>query len=423
MNAPISLRACPQCEKKTNSCPEMPICNEGKSRPEIENRFSQVPAFSDLLKKLFFEDNYGSGTMTLAIEPWPSENETTSSIDQIIYSNSSQISDRSTTPASNYSPLTLGSTHGSDRKRSYEAKLSALLYPVSLSVGILQVETPHSSESTPEQNSVLFDNDRIDNDRFRDFTEDSPGYYSSEMESVMSNQIQGSGIAFKSSLKPASAISSSSSSSKTTPVLRSRKSESVRGLRPVDDQHNLLTREGNGNRHQGISLSRTISNNSLDSRCENTRSTRIKHSTPTIPMSSESRLSKTVSSRGSDDSRSGIVDRERGSRRSIAVANTLFGILNSSRLDGKSVLRNQLPLARTRKKPDMKLLLKQSLAGPFEGLQLDLVDPDFVFPGSSSVDALSNDKRSSHCGWGNEKESIGKNSSDPVLIICFVMTI
>ena len=385
MNAPISLKACAQCEGKMSSCPSERF-NFDSSTSETADRELPVPAFSSLLKRMFFEDNYGCGTATLAIYSKLLENEATNPADQLTFRESSLSSDRSMTPNSHYSPLTLGSAHGSQRKFPFVTKLPALLYPVSLSIGILQIETPNLLQSTPLSQFTV-------DEHIYDFAEDS---------SAVSGQTQGPGIAFKSSLYPALVTSSSSSSSsRTTPVLRVGKLASLRGLSSADDQCSLSSQGDDSDQQYEMPLSRSTTSNSYSNRFDNSRKIRYRHSTPTMPLSTGSRSSRGDSSGGSNGSRLASVDREKGSRRSIAVANTLFSILNGSGSDGDIRVRNQPPLAKTRKKPDMKLLLKQSSAGAFEGLQLDLVDPDFVFPGSRREESSRHNKRSSHCSRGD----------------------
>ena len=119
---------------------------------------------------------------------------------------------------------------------------------------------------------------------------------------------------------------------------------------------------------------------------------------------------------------------EKGSKRSIDVANRLYGILHgqgkdsekysarSAVLSGKPVTESSNRTKASRRKVDMKLLLEQSSANGFEGLQLDSVDPDFVFPGSHREESSTEIVRIEQdgCVWPKNAVSVdGVMSVDP----------
>lgn len=91
--------------------------------------------------------------------------------------------------------------------------------------------------------------------------------------------------------------------------------------------------------------------------------------------------------KGYQNSTSANIEKEKNSKRSQETADKLFTILNGRGKDGRSsrlslgVAASGVP-PRSSRRIDMKSMLRQSSAGAFEGLQLETVDPDFVFPGT-----------------------------------------
>ena len=77
-------------------------------------------------------------------------------------------------------------------------------------------------------------------------------------------------------------------------------------------------------------------------------------------------------------------EREKGSKRSIETQNRLNGILyGKGKEDNLPVKQgNRKESSRVSNRLDMKTLLKQSSNSVFKGLQLDTIDPDFIFPGT-----------------------------------------
>jgi hypothetical protein len=77
-------------------------------------------------------------------------------------------------------------------------------------------------------------------------------------------------------------------------------------------------------------------------------------------------------------------EREKGSKRSIETQNRLNGILyGKGKEDNLPVKQgNRKESSRASNRLDMKTLLKQSSNSVFKGLQLDTIDPDFIFPGT-----------------------------------------
>ena len=77
-------------------------------------------------------------------------------------------------------------------------------------------------------------------------------------------------------------------------------------------------------------------------------------------------------------------EREKGSKRSIETQNRLNGILyGKGKEDNLPVKQgNRKESLRASNRLDMKTLLKQSSNSVFKGLQLDTIDPDFIFPGT-----------------------------------------
>jgi hypothetical protein len=93
------------------------------------------------------------------------------------------------------------------------------------------------------------------------------------------------------------------------------------------------------------------------------------------------------STRGYQNSTSANIEKEKSSKRSQETADKLYTILNGRGKDGKSSRLSMGVASGVPPKPsgrmDMKSMLRQSSAGAFEGLQLETVDPDFVFPGAA----------------------------------------
>ena len=77
-------------------------------------------------------------------------------------------------------------------------------------------------------------------------------------------------------------------------------------------------------------------------------------------------------------------EREKGSQRSIETKNRLNGILYGKGKEEYIPVKqgNRKESSRVSNRLDMKTLLKQSSNSVFKGLQLDTIDPDFIFPGS-----------------------------------------
>jgi hypothetical protein len=95
------------------------------------------------------------------------------------------------------------------------------------------------------------------------------------------------------------------------------------------------------------------------------------------------------STRGYQNSTSANIEKEKNSKRSQETADKLYTILNGRGKDGKSSRLSMGVASGVPPKPsrrmDMKSILRQSSAGAFEGLQLETVDPDFVFPGGAKT--------------------------------------
>jgi hypothetical protein len=456
---PVKLKGCKQCEcdksssSQTNTTPS--IQQQGLAVNTVRsvgtgmtnsvsidgsNKSNPPLLFTDLLKKMFFENSYGRCTVSFTIERKSADISSGGySTDFIAESPCTQFKrlEPTETPTSTYSQLSvsLASTASntsnytnSDSKGIYNTELEALLYVAGNSIGLLNIEIPslppifidsyneghddmpdeafhregRSSQDTPDPFCISNKNRSINSSSGKSSTPSNQGFYSgggvSSNSSSLSlsnrKQSKSSQNTFNDRLNsvdnvsrmlgPGIAFHQLSSPSLPQALSSSSKNTPIvngRGLQSSGGRV-LQPSDGRGPRQQQYQYDRSKDNemrNYNDRASSGSNSSNSKgHSSVSNRQSLQIR-SKTIGKSNSDSSSNRIPIRDKRSKRSIATEKKLLETLQDQIEGEKGSTVALKPVKHT----DMRLLLKEPMPSPdWDHLQLD---PDYIPPENNST--------------------------------------